>query len=180
MLLRPVLIGLLALPLFGGTAACANEPPRHPAGPVADFADILAPSQEAYLDQELRRYFDENCIAIVVASVASLDGQPIETYANRLARSWQIGSTESQQGVLILVAPNEQRVRIEISRSVNRVLTDDLAEAIIRRDMTPRFQSGDLEGGTIGGATAIVSLLDSTRATDGLDRTSCHAEANRS
>lgn len=171
--MRRFLTSLAALPLLAGASACAQDRPPKPVGPVVDLADILPEKQEADLDKKLRTFFDGNCIAIVVASVGSLEGQTIETYANKLAKGWQIGDSHSQQGLLVLVAPNERKVRLEISNSVNRVITDDDAQAVIDQEMIPLYKAGDLSAGTVRGVDAVISRLDAGRGSDGLDRESC-------
>jgi uncharacterized protein len=173
--MRRLLVALATLPLLAGASACAQDIPPRPAGPVADFAEILPQEQEATLDGKLRAFFAANCIAIVVASVGSLEDQPIETYANRVVKGWEIGDSHAHQGLLVLVAPAERKVRIEISNSVNRVITNEMAQTIIDQDMIPSYRTGNLATGTILGVDAIVALLDAGRGSDGLDRESCHA-----
>jgi uncharacterized protein len=175
-----LLVVLAAFPLLLGTSACASDLPQRPNGPIGDFADILPAKQEAELDTKLRAFFDVNCIALVVASVSSLQNEAIDRYANRLAKNWEIGDAHSKQGLLLLVAPHERRVRIEISNAVNRVITDADATSIIQDTIVPSFRTGDLASGTIRGADAIITRLDAGRDTDGLDRTSCHQEGGSS
>lgn len=172
--MRRLLATLATLPLLAGASACAQDLPPRPYGPVADLADILPGEQEADLDAKLRSYFEANCIAVIVASVASLEDKPIEVYANRLARSWEIGDPQTNQGLLVLVAPRERRVRIEISNAVNKVITNAMAKSVIEQDITPLYRKGDLAGGTVRGVDAIIARLDAGRGTDGLDRQSCH------
>lgn len=171
--MRRLVATLATLPLIAGASACAQPAPVLPDGPVVDLADILPPDEEAKLDKRLRDFFDGNCIAIVMASVTSLEGQPIETYANRLARTWRIGDPVSQQGMLVLVAPNERRVRIEISNPVNKVITNAIAKEEIEQDMTPRYRAGQISSGTLQGVDALIERLNASRDSDGLDRTSC-------
>jgi uncharacterized protein len=173
--MRRILAALATLPLLAGASACAQDLPPRPDGPVADLANILPEQQEAYLDKKLRAFFDGNCIAIIVASVDSLKDQPIETFANRLAKGWEIGNFHAHQGMLVLVAPQERKVRIEISNSVNRVITDKMAKAIIDQTMVPAYRTGDLATGTLSGVDAIIARLDAGRGSDGLDRESCRA-----
>jgi uncharacterized protein len=178
--LRRLLRALAVFPLTAGTLACAQptQPPSpdlpRPDGPVGDYAAVLPKEAEAALDAKLRKFFDANCIALIVASTPSLKGQPIAQYTNDLARRWGIGDRRTLQGILLLAAPNDRKLRIEISRPVNRVITDEIAAEVIRSDMTPLYKKGDLVGGTVSGVDALISLLDAGRETDGLDRTSCH------
>ncbi len=178
--LRRLLRTLAVFPLTAGTLACAQptEPPLpdlpRPDGPVGDYAAILPSGPEAALDAKLRKFFEANCIALIVATTPSLKEKPIAQYANELARRWDIGDSRTLQGILLLVAPNDRKLRIEISRPVNRVITDEIAPEVIRSDITPLYRTNDLVGGTISGVDALIARLDAGRGTDGLDRTSCH------
>ncbi len=178
--LRRLLRTMAVFPLAAGTLACAQPTqPAQPAmprpdGPIGDYAAVLPSGPEAALDAKLRGFFAANCIALIVATTPSLKGQPIAQYANELARSWNIGDRHTAQGILLLVAPNDRKLRIEISSAVNRVITDEIASEIIRGTITPLYRKGDLAGGTIVGVDALISRLDAGRGTDSLDRTSCH------
>jgi uncharacterized protein len=157
--LRPFLIWLLALFALSASAAKAELPPR-PQGPVADLAAIIPDAEEAALDARLRAYNRDTGRAIIVATVPSLDGQVIERYAQDLARSWQIGGAESQEGVLVLVAPTERKLRIHAAVGAQGRLTDGLASRIIRETMTPRFKAEDYGGGIAAGVEQIIAQLD--------------------
>lgn len=139
--------------------ANAAVPPR-PDGPVLDAAGIIPDGDEAALDARLRAYNKETGRAIVVATVASLDGQPVEDYAQQLAEAWGIGGAESEQGVLVLVAPAERKIRIHAARGVQERLPDVLAGRIIREAVTPRFKAGDMAGGIVAGVDSIIAQLN--------------------
>ena len=154
---------LFAVLLIGSTATAAI-PPR-PAGPVYDGANILPPTDEAALDAKLRAYNAATGRAVIVATVASLDGLDEVTYGQELAEAWGIGGKETEYGVLLLVAPNERRVRIATARGAQlEKLNDILAGQIIRNDITPKFKAGDYPGGINAGVGAIVAQLDRTPA----------------
>lgn len=157
--LRPFLLWLLALIAVSASAARAELPPR-PAGPVADAAAIIPDGEEAALDAKLRAYNKSTGRAIVVATVPSLDGQVIERYAQDLARAWDIGGRESQEGVLVLVAPNERKMRIHPAVGAQGRLTDGLASRIIRETMAPQFKAGNFGGGIAAGVDQIIAQLD--------------------
>lgn len=140
-------------------AAWAQMPAR-PDGPVADYANILTPADAATLDARLRDYNRTTGRAIIVATVPSLDGEEIEPYATRLAETWGIGGAESQNGVLLLVAPAERKVRISTARGVDVRLTDIMSGRIIRDTIVPRFKAGDMSGGIVAGVDAIIQQLD--------------------
>jgi uncharacterized protein len=108
---------LLAFALAAGfgAGAYAAIPPR-PQGPILDQANLLPPADEAALDQRLRAYNASTGRAVIVATVSSLDGLDEVNYGQELAEAWGIGGENTEQGVLLLVAPKERRVRIATAR----------------------------------------------------------------
>ena len=89
----------------------------------------------------------------------SLEGQEIEPYANGLFRAWQLGQKDKNNGVLLLVAPNEHRVRIEVGYGLEGTLTDALGKVIITNAITPRFKTGDFSGSIARGVDDIITVL---------------------
>ena len=142
-----------------GTSALAELPPR-PNGPVLDAAGIIPDADEAALDTKLRGYTKDTGRAIIVATVPSLDDQPVDAYAQQVAESWDIGGAASEQGVLFLVAPAERKIRIHTARGVQERFPDVLAGRIIRETVTPRFKAGDMAGGINAGIDAIIAQLN--------------------
>jgi uncharacterized protein len=157
------LLALLALLLAAAPAAAQTYPPR-PDGPVLDQAGILPDDREARLDASLREYNQRTGRSVVVATVPSLEGETIEMYAVRLFEQWGIGGAESDAGLLLLVAPNERKVRIEVGYGLHQYVTDALSGRIIRGEITPRFREGDFAGGIEAGVNALVQQLDRTPA----------------
>ena len=98
-------------------------------------------------------------IQLVVATVASLDGEEIEPYANALFRHWALGQKDKNNGVLLLVAPKERRVRIEVGYGLEGTLTDALSKVIIVNAMAPRFKAGDFGDGIVRGVDDIITVL---------------------
>jgi uncharacterized protein len=94
-----------------------------------------------------------------VATVSSLGGSDIETYANQLFRRWGLGDRVKNNGVLLLVAPNERRVRIEVGYGLEGVLTDAISNVIIFNAMQPRFKAGDFDGGVERGVDDVITAL---------------------
>lgn len=152
----------LLLLLVAGAANAAM--PARPAGPVLDQAGIIPDADEAALAQKLSAYNAQTGRAVVVATVASLDGQDIESYANTLFRSWGIGGAKTDQGVLFLIAPNDRKVRIEVGYGLEEFLPDVLAGRIISGAVTPLFKSGDYPGGINSGVDQILTQLNRTPA----------------
>jgi uncharacterized protein len=97
--------------------------------------------------------------ALAVFAVTSLEGQEIEPYANELFRSWKLGEKTKNNGVLLLVAPNEHRVRIEVGYGLEGTLTDALSKVIITNAIAPRFKTGDFSGGISRGVDDIITVL---------------------
>lgn len=155
--LASVLVALL-LALASSTAWA--QLPARPEGPVADYANVLTAGDKAMLDAKLRDYNRATGRAIIVATVPSLDGEEIEPYAQRLAESWGIGGAKSENGVLLLVAPTERKLRIHTARGVQERMTDIMSGRIIRDTVVPRFKAGDMSGGIVAGVDAIVAQLD--------------------
>ena len=149
----------LVLAVLMGGGALAAIPPR-PDGPVLDQADLLPPAEEAALDAKLRAYNASTGRAVIVATVASLDGLDEVTYGQQLAEAWDIGGAKTENAVLLLVAPNERRLRIATARGVQERFTDALSGRIIRDTITPRFKAGDMAGGIVAGADQIVTMME--------------------
>ena len=96
---------------------------------------------------------------LVVATINSLEGQEIEPYANELFRTWKLGEKTKNNGVLLLVAPKERRVRIEVGYGLEGTLTDALAKVIVANAITPRFKTGDFSDGISRGVDDIITVL---------------------
>src|SRR4029453_8887188 len=111
------------------------------------------------LEPKLAELEQKSGIQLVVATVKSLEGQEIEPYANALFREWKLGERNKNNGVLLLVAPNERRVRIEVGYGLEGTLTDALAKIIITNAIAPRFKSGDFGGGISRGVDDIIAVL---------------------
>src|SRR5690606_28108631 len=128
-------------------------------GRVVDDAGLLPPAQEQALDQRLAALEQQSGRQVVVATIPDLQGYDISDYGYRLGREWGIGDKEKNDGALLIVAPNERRVRIEVGYGLEGIMTDALSSQIIRNAITPRFKSGDMAGGIAAGAEEIGALL---------------------
>ena len=142
------------------SARAAAAIPERPDGPVLDQADVLPAPEEALLAARLRDYSQRTHTALVVVSVNSLGGESIEHFSLKLAQTWGIGDRENLRGLLVLVAPNERKVRIEVSCGLENVVTDVFAGRVIRERMTPEFKQGALDKGTLAGVDALIERLD--------------------
>src|SRR3974390_1378599 len=139
------------------TALSLNFPSL--SGRVVDQANIIQPSTRDAIEQKLADLETKSGIQFVVATVRSLEGQEIEPYANELFRSWKLGEKTKNNGVLLLVAPNERRVRIEPGYGLEGTLTDALSKIIITNAITPRFKAGDFDDGISRGVDDIITVL---------------------
>lgn len=148
---------LLALLWLGVAALAANFPPL--TGRIVDQANIIPVDTRAALEPKLADLEAKSGIQLVVATVTSLEGQEIEPYANELFRAWKLGEKTKNNGVLLLIAPNERRVRIEVGYGLEGTLTDALSKVIITNAITPRFKTGDFGGGISRGVDDIITVL---------------------
>jgi uncharacterized protein len=129
-------------------------------GRVNDFANVIDPAVEAALDQRIDQLEQQTSSEIAVATVPSLDGMEVEDYANKLFKEWGVGQASQDNGVLILVAPNERAMRIEVGYGLEAVLPDGLAGQIVREDFLPRFRDDDYSGGIRDGVTHVVEVVE--------------------
>ena len=128
-------------------------------GRVVDQANIIQPATRSAIEEKLAELEAKSGIQIAVATIGSLEGQDIEPYANELFRNWKLGEKTKNNGVLLLVAPNERRVRIEVGYGLEGTLTDALSKVIIANAITPHFKAGDFSGGISRGVDDIITVL---------------------
>ena len=148
---------LLVLVLGAATLGAQSFP--KPAGRVNDFANVIDPATEAAIDRQLDQLEQQTSSEMAVATVASLNGMSVEDYATRLFKEWGIGQAKQDNGVLVVVAPNEREMRIEVGYGLEGVLPDGLAGQVIREEFTPRFRDGDYSGGIQNGITRLVDIV---------------------
>ena len=128
-------------------------------GRVVDDAGVLDEGTRAALTQKLAEFETKTTDQFVVVTLKSLQGTSIEDFGVELGRHWQIGQRDKNNGVLLIVAPNERRVRIEVGYGLEGALTDAVSRLIIENGITPRFRAGDFAGGITRGVDDIVSVL---------------------
>jgi len=152
-----LLVALLGLLIACLAVAAANFPAL--TGRIVDQANVISPETRNALEPKLAELETKSGIQLVVATVTSLDGEEIEPYANELFRTWKLGEKAKNNGVLLLVAPNEHRVRIEVGYGLEGTLTDALSKVIITNAIAPRFKTGDYSGGVSRGVDDIITVL---------------------
>ncbi len=153
---RPLQFLFLMFPL--ASLHAAPHYPR-PQGYVTDAANILDASTRRQLEQQLSDFEKQTSIQIAVATVPALEGETVDSYAVGLFKEWGIGKKGKDNGVLLLVAPNERKVRIEVGYGLESVLPDGLCGQIIREDITPFFRQQRLGDGIMAGIQSIEKVL---------------------
>lgn len=149
---------MIWLSLLLAAAAHAQTFPKL-TGRVVDSANLLSPEQEAALTQQLAGLEAKNRRQLVVVTLPSLEGYAIEDYGYRLGRNWGIGEKDVNSGALLIVAPNERKVRIEVGYGLEPILTDALSSVIIQQQVLPAFRNNDMAGGIMAGTKALTDLL---------------------
>jgi uncharacterized protein len=152
-----LLAALLALP--GIPDAPAAEVP-YLTGRVVDNAEILKAETRRRIADELQAHEKKTGNQVAVLTVPTLGGESVEEYAVRVFEQWKLGRKGQDNGVLVVVVPQDRRMRIEVGYGLEGTLTDVAASRIIRDVMTPRFRSGDYDGGIAQGVTAVVAHLE--------------------
>jgi uncharacterized protein len=161
-LARNASIALLSLALMlAGWVLFALAAPNYPelTGQIVDNANLLNAEDRAAVLAELQALEGKSTDQIAVVTVKSLDGYAIEDYGIGLARKWQIGQKDKDNGILLIVAPNERKVRIEVGRRLEPVMTDTMSKIIITNAMLPKFRRGDYSGGIRDGVRDIKDVL---------------------
>ncbi len=154
------LVWLIMLCLISDLAVAIDFPPL--TGRVVDEANLLSPATRVQLTERLAQHERETSNQVVIVTVKSLQGLPIEDYGYQLGRTWGIGQEKRNNGVLLIVAPNERKVRIEVGYGLEGDLTDVVSNAIIQNVILPRFREGKFETGIVDGTDAILGTLAGT------------------
>lgn len=153
-----LLAGLVALATLVFIALAAPNYPEL-TGQIVDNANILSPDDRAAISAELQALEGKSTDQVAVVTVKSLEGYAIEDYGIGLARKWQIGQKGKDNGIVLIVAPNERKVRIEVGRRLEPVMTDTMSKIIITNAMLPKFRRGDYPGGIRDGVRDIKDVL---------------------
>ena len=157
---------LVGAVLWGSTLSaisCAfalDVPPL--TGRIVDLAEVLPPQTVANLTVLLKAHEETTGNQVAVLIVPSLEGAPLEPYAHQVITTWKLGQKGTDNGVLLLVAIRDRKVRIEVGYGLEGALTDIRSTQIIRNEIVPRFQAGDLPGGITAGVDAILKTIEGT------------------
>lgn len=157
-MLKRLLVVLMAALAFLASPVLAQTFPKL-TGRVVDDAHLLQPDQVAALDAKLAALEQQSQRQLVVVTLPSLQGYEIEDYGYRLGRAWGIGDKGRNDGALLIVAPNERKVRIEVGYGLEGIITDALSSVIIQREIVPRFKQNDYAGGIDAATDQLIAQL---------------------
>jgi uncharacterized protein len=155
-----VLTGFLALMLWALVGPAFAEP-IYPElqGRITDEAGLLTPAEKTDIESDLASLEQTSTDQLAVVTVKSLQGSSIEDYGIDLARKWGIGQKGKDNGILLIVAPNDHKVRIEVGRRLEPIMTDAMSAIIIQNAILPKFRRGDFAGGIKDGVRDIKAVL---------------------
>lgn len=149
---------IAAVAVFVATPLMAQDFPEL-SGRVVDEANIIPADVEAQLTQQLDALEQQSQRQLVVVTLSDLQGYDIADFGYQLGREWGIGDAERNDGALLIVAPNERKVRIEVGYGLEGIMTDALSSLIIQNIILPQFRSGDMPAGIVAGTNAISEQL---------------------
>lgn len=148
----------VALLLIPTAAAFSTEVP-YLSRRVTDLAGILSPATVSSLEALLKAHEDSTSNQVAVLTITSLDGEPIEQYSIRVVDEWKLGQKGKDNGVLLLVARDDRKVRIEVGRGLEGDLPDITCGSIIRKQILPPFKEGDYDAGVTDGVRSILDAI---------------------
>jgi uncharacterized protein len=156
--LRRLLLAGLACAALAPGAAALDVP--YLSGRVNDEAHLFDANAASGLDRTLKSYEEKTGRQFVVLTLPSLGDEALEDYSIKVARAWKLGRKGKDDGILLLVARDDHKVRIEVGYGLEGDLPDARCGRIIRDEMVPRFRSGDYAGGVTAGVNAVIHSLD--------------------
>jgi uncharacterized protein len=147
------LLAALATPRSG---AALSVPPL--TAHVNDYAGMISKECAAELEQELTQFERTDSTQIVVLTIPSLEGEDLEGFSMKVAEAWKVGQKGVGNGVILLIARDERKVRIEVGRGLEGKLTDLVSGRIVRNEIAPSFKAGDFDSGVRNGVSAIIEV----------------------
>jgi uncharacterized protein len=150
---------LLAFVAVAGGAIAAEPQFPELTGRIVDNANLLKPEDRAAIEADLKALEEKSTDQLVVVTLPSLQGYEIEDFGYQLGRKWAIGQKGKNNGVLLIVAPNERKVRIETGRGLEPLVTDLMSKVIIENAIVPEFRRGDYSAGIRAGVRDIKDVL---------------------
>jgi len=146
--------------LFTGISGSFSADVPYLTGRITDNAQILSESSRKSLTGFLKEHELKTSNQIVILTISSLEGENIEDFANKVFNEWKLGQKDKDNGILIVIVPDERKMRIEVGYGLEGILPDITADRIIRNIMAPRFREGDFEGGITEGTKSIINILE--------------------
>ena len=154
------LLGILAL-VFASAAGAADEVPVPPLkARITDLTGTLDPGQLASLEAELRAFEQRKGTQIAVLILPSTQPETIEQYSMRVAERWKVGRGKVDDGLILIIAKKDQRLRIEVGYGLEGAIPDVVAKRVIREVIAPHFLANDFYGGIRDGAQTLMKLID--------------------
>ncbi|THI83564.1 MAG: hypothetical protein CAF41_013700 [Nitrospira sp. CG24A] len=147
--------------LLGAESAWALDIPAL-TGRVVDLAHVLPTTTVDSLTAKLKAHEVTTGNQVAVLVLPSLEGEPLESFSHRVATTWTLGQKGTDNGVLILVAMKERKIRLEVGYGLEGALTDARSAQIIRNEIVPRFRAGDVSGGVAAGVDAVLKTIEGT------------------
>jgi uncharacterized protein len=154
----PIIFSLVILPII----AFAYTSPGRPQGFVSDYAKVISSTAVSSIENQLQSLKNLTGVEVAVVTIPSLQNETIETYAVKLFEEWGIGTKGKDNGLLVLVAPNDRMVKIEVGYGLEGVIPDSIADGIIRKEMLPQFKLGDYSMGISSAVNVIVGIINNT------------------
>ena len=151
-------LGLLAI-FLSSTPAFAQNFPEANGQWVIDDADILTPADEIALNSKLEQFEKTNGHQLIVLTVKSLDGRDVADYGYQAGRHYKVGDAAKDDGVVLLIAPNERKLHIAVGYGLEPILTDAYSSVIINQAITPQFKAGNFPGGINAGVDEIIKQI---------------------
>jgi uncharacterized protein len=153
---------VLSIYIFMLTVATtfAFDVPVRPHNYVNDYARILSLSETEHLNKLLYDFQRRTSHQLIIVTIPSLDNEPIENYAIKLADKWKIGTSQHNNRAILLLSKAENKIRIEVGYGLEGVLTHTMAEQIIQNEMRPAMRSGNFDLGIDRGVVAIMQAAN--------------------
>jgi uncharacterized protein len=148
---------IVALLVPVGVLSALDVPPLR--GRVNDYAGMISVPAREQLENKLRALEESDSTQLVILTIPTLDGEDLEQYSIRVAESWGIGQKEYDNGILLLVAQEQRKVRIEVGYGLEGRLTDLQAGRIVDYEIVPSFKAGNFDEGFIRGVDAITAAV---------------------
>jgi uncharacterized protein len=149
---------VISLLILTPLCLAAQDFPTEPVGMVNDFADIISSAEQQQLETKLRNYRDTTTNVLAIATLPDLKGYEVQRVGTQLFNDWKMWHEERYNGVLILIAPNERKMWIEVGYGLEGVITDAMAGRIVRNVLTPAFRKNDFYGGLDKATSIMIDL----------------------